>query len=76
MRTLERLGAWVIDGGWAWIAILSVSVISLRYVAISEEMVSISGKSFECTATDSVGIKARCTQYTMKQLNLSLSNDR
>jgi len=76
MKFLERLGSWVIDGGWAWFLILSVSVMSLRYVATSEEMVSISGKSFECTATDAVGIKARCTQYTMRQLNLSLANER
>jgi hypothetical protein len=73
MKTLERIGAWVIGGGWAWFAIVVISAISLQYVATSEEMVSISGKNFECTATDSVGIKARCTQYTMRRLNLSIS---
>jgi len=76
MKLLEKVGAWVIDGGWAWFLIVAISAMSLRYVATSEEMVSINSNSFECTATDAVGIKARCTQYTMKQLNLSLANER
>lgn len=31
----------------------------------SAKTVTISSKQFTCTATDSVGIEARCTQYTL-----------
>jgi len=78
MKALEKLGEWVLDAGWMWFAcalLIGIFGVSFGVSLYScNHTVQIPDTQFECTATDAVGIKARCTQYTMKGLTKSLAN--
>ena len=41
--------------------------ITLIIFSLSDTIL-ISGSQFNCTSTDAVGVKARCTQFTMKDV--------
>ena len=74
MKALEKLGGWVLDAGWLWFACaLLIGILGINMYA-SIHSVVVPDTQFECTATDAVGIQARCTQYTMKGLSKSLAN--
>lgn len=67
MRFIERLGGHVIDYGVQYM--ITVAIASLLTIAyILSTRVILSPEMFDCTATDAVGIQARCTQFTMKRL--------
>lgn len=74
MKAIEKLGEWVLDEGWMWlVCALLIGILGLSLYSCNHT-VQIPDTQFECTATDAVGIKARCTQYTMKGLTKSLAN--
>jgi hypothetical protein len=74
MKAIENLGAWVLEMGWLWLVFMGLILTLVMCLMSSAHSVSIQEQQFECTATDAVGIKARCTQYTMKELPRSLAN--
>jgi hypothetical protein len=74
MRTIERIGEWFIDAGWLWLAcFLLIGILGMSVYA-SNHSVVIPDTQFQCTATDAVGITARCTQFTMKGMPKSIAN--
>ena len=74
MKAIENLGAWALEMGWLWLVFMGLVFALVMCLLSSAHSVSIQEQQFECTATDAVGIKARCTQYTMKGLSKSLAN--
>lgn len=67
MNFLENLGAHVIDYRALYFA-LSILAFMGYLVFLMYSHVLVSSSQFECTATDAVGIHARCTQFTMKRV--------
>lgn len=74
MKAIENLGAWVLETGWLWVMFMGLVLALVMCLLTAAHSVSIQEQQFECTATDAVGIKARCTQYTLKGLPKSLAN--
>jgi len=74
MKAIENLGAWVLETGWLWVMFMGLVLALVMCLLTAEHSVSIQEQQFECTATDAVGIKARCTQYTLTALQRRLAN--
>mgnify|MGYP006295488229 CR=1 FL=1 len=65
MYTIEKIGGGVLETWMGRLAMALLVVVSLYLLADSlTQTVTLDGKHFACTATESFGIEARCTQYT------------
>ena len=74
MKALEKLGGWILDAGWLWFACaLLIGIFGLSLYSCNHT-VQIPDTQFECTATDAVGIKARCLQYTARPFYREIGN--
>lgn len=75
MKAIENLGAWVLEGGWLWLIFMGLVFALVMCLMSSVHSVSIQEQQFECTATDAVGIKARCLQYTARPFYREIGNN-
>lgn len=65
MKTLERLGAWIISG-WIYWAITALSITLLVGVVLSPRSVSLSEREFKCVESEPDGLNTRCVTYTRR----------
>jgi len=76
MKAIENLGAWVLETGWLWLVFMGLVFALVMCLLSSAHSVSIQEQQFECTATDAVGIKARCLQYTARPFYREIGNNK
>jgi hypothetical protein len=74
MKAIENLGEWVLETGWLWVMFIGLVLALVMCLLTAAHSVSIQEQQFECTATDAVGIKARCLQYTARPFYREIGN--
>lgn len=64
MKHTEQLIGWTVATWQGRVALLALLTAVLWATQVSAKSVTIDAKHFECTATETHGLEARCTQYT------------